>query len=89
MSATNTDVAAAILEQSIDGSSKKALQHSTGLAFHLLDKHLVLLESKKLVRILRDENSKKESIKITQKGIKFLILYDAMYMKYILTATSK
>lgn len=89
MSAGKIDTVAEILRFTADGSSKKALQDKTGLTSDLLDKYLVLLESKNLVRILRDEKGKSESVKATERGIKFLDLYDAMHVKYLSISHSK
>lgn len=88
MAAGNIDDVAAILESSINGSSKKGLQSETGLALELLNRHLPLLESKNLVRILRDKDGKHETIKITERGTRFLEIYQAMREKYLSIATS-
>lgn len=79
----NLDVIAAILQLGVDGSSKKILQDETELTPSLLDKQLALLESKNLVRILRDENGNIGSVKTTERGAKFLEMYEAMRAKYL------
>jgi predicted transcriptional regulator len=80
------DVVAAILELCKDDFSKKALQ-KTGLASDMLNEQLALLESKHLIRILRDKQGKEESIKTTERGIKFLELYQSIMTRYLTTRT--
>ena len=79
------DEVAAILESSTNGSSKQALQDKLKITSSLLDEYLQMLLSKDLIRILRDKNRKSESIKTTERGERFLELYDSIKARYLTT----
>jgi len=79
------DLAAAILESSIKGSSKQALQNKLDITSNLLDEYLQMLSSKNLVRIWKDKERKSEGIKTTERGERFLELYDSIKTRYLTT----
>ena len=79
------DLVAAILESSIDGSSKQSLQDKLDITSILLDEYLQMLSSKNLVRIWKDKDRKSESIKTTERGERFLELYDSIKSRYLTT----
>ena len=79
------DMVAAILESSTNGSSKQALENKLEITSRLLDEYLQMLLSKDLIRILRDKNRKSESVKTTERGERFLELYDSIKERYLTT----
>lgn len=85
MRAGKVDYAAAILDFSIDGSSRRALVDKTGITSVLLEEYLDLLVSKDLVRLVHDKNGKHESIKTTDRGVRFLELYQSIKARYLTT----
>jgi len=77
------DLVAAILESSINGSSKQALQDKLDITSNLLGEYLQMLSSRTLVKILKDRKS--ESVNTTERGERFLELYDSIKTRYLTT----
>jgi len=81
------DLVAAILDFSIQGASKRALQSQVKISSSMLDRYIQTLLSKDLVSILEDKSGKNQSIKTTERGEKFLQLYDSIRSRYLTTKT--
>ena len=79
------DLVAAILNFSIQGASKQALQTEVKISSSMLDRYVKMLLSKDLISILADKSGKNQSIKITERGEKFLQLYDSIRTRYLTT----
>jgi len=79
------DLVAAILDSCINGSSKQSLKDKLDITSGLFDEYLQMLSSKNLVSILIDKSGKSESIKTTERGERFLELYDSIKTRYLTT----
>jgi predicted transcriptional regulator len=91
MRAGKVDIVAAILQFSSKpaGSSTKELQRMTNLGAKQLDVYLKMVEKKHLITISASGNVKGlTSIKITERGNKFLDMYEAVKMKYLTASPS-
>jgi predicted transcriptional regulator len=86
------DDAASILRliRTVKGLSSKELKTKIELSPELVNYHLNMLVSKKLAELIdaKDRREDHQVIRITDRGTKFLELYEAIKIKY-LTSTSK
>ncbi|TLY03881.1 MAG: hypothetical protein E6K92_04250 [Thaumarchaeota archaeon] len=91
MEAGKLDIVAAILQScsSAGGSSKKELRSKTDLGIKQLNELLKMMEVKNLIsKPASDSGRHRITVKITERGIKFLVMYDAVQMKYLTTSSS-
>jgi predicted transcriptional regulator len=82
------DAVASILRltRTNNGLSKKKLQEELDLPVVLLNHYLSTMVSKNLVEIVNEKGKRKGAdkiIRITDRGIKFLELYDTIRTKYL------
>lgn len=75
------DDAAAILELSIDDRSLVDLARKLKASNDELNKTITLLESKELIRLRRKNNDTR--VDITERGLKFLDLYNSLRSKFL------
>ena len=75
------DDAAALLELSIDDISPGELARKLKTSTDELNKIIKLLESKQLIRLLR--KNKDILVNITDRGLKFLDLYNSLSSKFL------
>lgn len=75
------DDAAAILELSIDDRSLVDLARKLKASNDELNKTITLLESKELIRLRRKNNDTR--VDITERGLKFLDLYNSLGSKFL------
>ena len=89
MQAGKVDVVAAILQYCSfpAGSSINELRTRTNLGAKQLNEYLNVMETKNLITISSPKKS--NEIKITQRGKRFLDMYDALRMKYLTAITSE
>ena len=81
------DIAAAILEFTLNGLSLQDLQARMNVSRGALEENLTLLKSKDLVSF--QKGSKKDPItivRITKRGIRFLSMYNSISVKYLTVA---
>lgn len=73
------------LSRADNGVSKKKLQDESNLTVELLNDHLSTMVSKNLIEYVNAKSKRKEDviIRITERGVKFLDLYDAIKIKYL------
>jgi predicted transcriptional regulator len=88
------DSVASILRSSRtnNGLSKKKLQTESDLPAELLNDYLSTMLAKNLIEFDNAKNRKKgteATIRITERGIKFLELYDAIKIKYFTAASAR
>src|SRR5205809_2431735 len=91
MQAGKVDVIAAILQScsSPAGSSKKELRSKTNIGIKKLNDLLKMMEAKNLISKSASGNGRNRiTLKITERGIKFLLMYDAVRMKYLTASSS-
>ena len=91
MQAGKLDIVAAILQScsSPAGSSKKELRSKTNIGIKQLNELLKMMEAKNLIsKSAPDSGRDRITLKITERGIKFLVMYDAVKMKYLTASSS-
>lgn len=76
------DDAAALLELSMKVASLRELARKLDIAHEQLEETITLLESKELIR-LRHKN-KDTGVHITDRGLKFLDLYNSLRSKFLM-----
>jgi len=82
------DIAAAILEFTLNGLSLQDLQARMNVSRGALEENLALLKSKDLITF-QNKGSKKDPItivRITKRGIRFLSMYNSISVKYLTVA---
>lgn len=80
------------LSRAENGLSKKELQIKLDLPANLLNEYLAAMVSKNLVEYVHAKRKRKnadETIRVTDRGIKFLELYDAVKIKYFTIASAR
>lgn len=81
-----------ILQLCAHGASRRVLQSKSGLDDRQLDEYLNLLISKNLINMIpstnKTENDSK-GITPTDRGTRFLDLYNAIRVKYLTTSSTK
>jgi len=91
MQAGKVDVVAAILQSCSGpgGSSKKELRSKTDLGIKQLNELLKTMEAKNLIsKSASGSGRDRITVKITERGTKFLVMYDVVKMKYLTASSS-
>jgi predicted transcriptional regulator len=91
MSLDKVEITAMILQLCINGASRHELQSKTELEDGQLEEYLQLLISKKLINFGVDNRAKSRSKQVipTDRGIRFLNMYEAIKIRYLTVPTAQ